>query len=63
VIIEGGAQLIQSFIDERAWDEARVITNRSLEIEEGVRSPQLTGHQLLKEESIKDDVISYYQKH
>jgi diaminohydroxyphosphoribosylaminopyrimidine deaminase/5-amino-6-(5-phosphoribosylamino)uracil reductase len=63
VIVEGGARLIQSFIDEHAWDEARVLTNRSLEIEEGVRSPQLSGHQLLREESIKADVISYYQKH
>ena len=26
VIVEGGARLLQSFIDEGIWDEARVIT-------------------------------------
>ena len=62
VMIEGGAQLLQSFIDDHAWDEARVITNRSLEIAEGVRAPELSGHRLIREEAINDDLISYYQR-
>jgi diaminohydroxyphosphoribosylaminopyrimidine deaminase/5-amino-6-(5-phosphoribosylamino)uracil reductase len=30
VLVEGGSTLLQSFIDQNAWDEARVITNRKL---------------------------------
>ena len=29
-LIEGGAKLLQSFIDEQIWDEARVIENGKL---------------------------------
>ena len=36
VMIEGGAKLIQSFIDEGLWDEARVITNTTLTVPQGV---------------------------
>ncbi len=30
VLVEGGAQLLQTFIDEGYWDEARIITNEYL---------------------------------
>jgi diaminohydroxyphosphoribosylaminopyrimidine deaminase/5-amino-6-(5-phosphoribosylamino)uracil reductase len=61
VLIEGGAKLLQSFIDEGYWDEARVITNAELKTGEGIKSPQLTNHQLIKEENILTDNIHYYQ--
>ncbi|RYZ32079.1 MAG: RibD family protein, partial [Sphingobacteriales bacterium] len=32
VLVEGGAKLLQSFIDHGAWDEARVITNKELSL-------------------------------
>ena len=32
VLVEGGAQLLQSFINEELWDECRVITNQSLAV-------------------------------
>ncbi len=32
VLVEGGALLLQSFIDENSWDEARIITNRDLNL-------------------------------
>lgn len=60
VIIEGGAQLLQSFIDEDLWDEARVITNGSMTIGEGVHSPELINERCIDEEKIMDDVIAYY---
>lgn len=48
VLVEGGAELLQSFIDENLWDEARVITNTQLTIainqaESGLRAPILRG--------------------
>ena len=41
VLVEGGALLLQSFIDEGYWDEARVITNNELEIPGGLAAPVL----------------------
>ena len=34
-----GPRLLQSFIDEGIWDEARVITNQSLVIDEELARP------------------------
>src|SRR6266540_3635821 len=41
VIVEGGARLLQSFIDEGMWDEARVINNEELIINNGLPAPHL----------------------
>ena len=39
VLVEGGATLLQSFVDLGIWDEIRIITNEELEIAEGIKSP------------------------
>ena len=62
VLVEGGAQLLQSFIDEGLWDEARVITNHSLQIEEGVQAPELKHCEQIFSEEIFTDTIRYYQR-
>lgn len=60
VFIEGGAQLIQSFIDEGLWDEARVITNPDLQVANGIPAPTLSKHILRGEEMIMSDQIHYF---
>jgi len=60
VMIEGGAKLIQSFIDEGMWDEARVITNKSLILNHGVASPILTDGSVIGEELSGDDLIRFF---
>ncbi len=42
LLVEGGAALLGSFIQAGAWDEARVITNDTLVVEEGTPTPLLT---------------------
>ena len=42
VIIEGGAYTLQSFINAKLWDEARIFTGTS-NFKEGVRAPQING--------------------
>jgi diaminohydroxyphosphoribosylaminopyrimidine deaminase/5-amino-6-(5-phosphoribosylamino)uracil reductase len=42
VLIEGGTRLLQSFIDEGYWDEARIINNDNLIIDDGIHAPSLT---------------------
>jgi diaminohydroxyphosphoribosylaminopyrimidine deaminase / 5-amino-6-(5-phosphoribosylamino)uracil reductase len=60
VIVEGGARLLQTFIDEKKWDEARIITNEELTIENGLAAPELKNFKLEKTERIFSDKIDYY---
>ena len=62
VLVEGGAALLQSFIDEGYWDEARIITNETLQIPGGLASPVLPGGRLVFQEKLFSDVISHYNK-
>ena len=62
VLIEGGAKLLQSFIAEGLWNEARIITNRQLEIPGGVLAPHLLNALLYNERSLFSDTISYYNR-
>lgn len=58
IIVEGGQKLLQSFIDENFWDEARIITNQKLFIWEGLSAPKLLNAELKYQELYGDDVIS-----
>lgn len=61
VLVEGGAMLLQSFIDEGIWDEIRVITNNSLIVEDGLDAPALHNVHLAEQYSLVDDTISLYR--
>lgn len=63
VLVEGGAKLIQSFIEEKLWDEARVITNTDLVIENGLAAPVLKHYKNASNEVILSDTIQYYLRH
>ncbi|HWK04355.1 MAG TPA: bifunctional diaminohydroxyphosphoribosylaminopyrimidine deaminase/5-amino-6-(5-phosphoribosylamino)uracil reductase RibD [Puia sp.] len=60
VLVEGGAALLQSFIDEGYWDEARVITNNELEIADGLAAPVLKNASVLPAETLLSDTIRTY---
>jgi diaminohydroxyphosphoribosylaminopyrimidine deaminase/5-amino-6-(5-phosphoribosylamino)uracil reductase len=62
LMVEGGAYLLQSFIDDGAWDEARVITNKNLVVGEGLPAPVLTNQQLDNTEDILSDTVQYFFK-
>jgi diaminohydroxyphosphoribosylaminopyrimidine deaminase/5-amino-6-(5-phosphoribosylamino)uracil reductase len=61
ILVEGGARLLQSFIDEGAWDEARVITNKELLLGNGLPAPVLKDHKLVYSENIFSDTLQTYQ--
>jgi diaminohydroxyphosphoribosylaminopyrimidine deaminase/5-amino-6-(5-phosphoribosylamino)uracil reductase len=63
VLVEGGARLLQSFIDEGFWDEARIITNTGLMIPDGLPAPVLQAGQLQRVEHLAGDTIRYYSNH
>lgn len=60
ILVEGGAKLLQSLIDENLWDEARIITNESLVIEQGLSAPELDSNNIIQTEHILTDRIDYY---
>ncbi len=61
-LVEGGTVTLQSFIDEDLWDEARIITNETLIIENGIAAPELQNFELLKTERYGNDIINYYTR-
>lgn len=61
ILVEGGTRLLQSFLDEGLWDEARVISNENLVLGSGLPAPQLSGATLLRSETIFSDTIRTYQ--
>ena len=61
VIVEGGAKLLQAFIDEDMWDEARVITNEGLIVNNGLQAPQFISASKLDEEKIFTDKVELFR--
>ncbi len=64
VMVEGGARLLQSFIDAGVWDEARVISNRELfaaghEVK-GLPAPELSAARKANEVNLLSDTIEYF---
>lgn len=62
VLIEGGSKTLQSFIDADLWDEARIITNEEMMIENGIAAPELYSAVLENQERYFSDRIEYYKK-
>lgn len=60
VIIEGGRFTLQQFIDADLWDQAIVIKNENLQLENGTQAPEFT-HTAYKKEEFRDNVISFYK--
>jgi diaminohydroxyphosphoribosylaminopyrimidine deaminase/5-amino-6-(5-phosphoribosylamino)uracil reductase len=60
VLVEGGAQLLQSFIDEGIWDEIRKIENRTLKIGNGLGVPVFTKGVKTEELEFGDDKIEIF---
>jgi diaminohydroxyphosphoribosylaminopyrimidine deaminase/5-amino-6-(5-phosphoribosylamino)uracil reductase len=58
IIIEGGAQTLNTFINSNLWDEARVFTSKKTLIK-GVQSPVIQ-HVINKIGSVSDDTLNHY---
>jgi diaminohydroxyphosphoribosylaminopyrimidine deaminase / 5-amino-6-(5-phosphoribosylamino)uracil reductase len=60
VLVEGGAKLLQSFIDEGLWDEIRKIRNRQLEIIDGLAAPVFQNGMATQLIEIESDQVSIF---
>ena len=56
IIIEGGRQTLQTFIDANLWDEARIFVG-SVEFKEGTKAPNLPKNQFKKQSIGNDQLI------
>ncbi len=56
IIIEGGTQTLQTFIDTNLWDEARVFTG-VVSFENGVSAPVIKGR-ILSQQTIQNDQLT-----
>lgn len=61
ILVEGGKKLLQSFIDENLWDEARIITNTKMLIGKGLSAPELKNAKLTSHYKLADDQLDYYK--
>jgi len=62
ILVEGGAKTLQFFIDKGLWDEARIITNEELIIEDGIDTPEMKNFVPVKEEKYFSDLIHFYKR-
>jgi len=59
LIVEGGAQMLSSFIELNLWDEARVFTGHD-HLEEGISAPVLKNESVAFETNIGGDQLRVY---
>jgi len=61
ILVEGGAKLLQSFIDSELWDEIRIITNTEMVIEDGIPAPDFKNAKPFVSEILSSDKVCYYR--
>jgi riboflavin biosynthesis protein RibD len=59
LIVEGGTQVLQQFINERLWDEARIFIGNK-RFSEGVKAPLLQDGNLVERQDIQGDSLFVY---
>ena len=63
VLVEGGAAVLNGFLQADSWDEIRVLTNQSLRLGAGVAAPRLPAEaQPFERTRIGPDAIAYYRR-
>lgn len=58
VIIEGGRQTLQTFIDANIWDEARVFKGAKA-LKNGIKAPLITSVNAKKEQLLDDQLLTF----
>lgn len=58
IIIEGGRQTLQSFIDENLWDEARIFIGKP-SFENGTKAPIISKKYIIKTNILSDELIQF----
>jgi len=59
VIVEGGKQLLESFMEKRIWDEAQVYIGNKF-FQKGIRAPAISGKIISTEQLDLDKLVVFY---
>lgn len=59
LIIEGGRQTLQTFIDASIWDEARIFKSE-ISLKEGIKAPIILGKETIKQQFLKDEFLTFF---
>ncbi len=59
VIIEGGKQTLQTFIDAGLWDEARVFSSKII-LKNGLKAPEIKAINIKKEPIASDELLTFF---
>jgi diaminohydroxyphosphoribosylaminopyrimidine deaminase/5-amino-6-(5-phosphoribosylamino)uracil reductase len=62
VLVEGGTKTLQFFINAHLWDEARVITNEKMIIENGIDAPAMKGFLNYGSQKYFSDTVDYFKR-
>ena len=55
IIVEGGAKLLQTFIENNLWDEARILTGNKF-LHDGLKAPKIQGEEIFSTTLENDEV-------
>ena len=61
LIIEGGSQTLQKFINKKLWDEARVFVGEKI-FGEGIKAPEIKNKKLIEMEDLKETRLYFFRK-
>ena len=61
VIVEGGAQTLNTFLKENLWDEIKVFKSKK-KLVNGTSAPVIQSSKLSEEKIIDDKLITYFNK-
>lgn len=61
VLVEGGTQLLESFLAQNLWDEIRVIQSPHY-LQEGIKSPDFKGVKPLRQANLMGDILRIYRQ-
>jgi diaminohydroxyphosphoribosylaminopyrimidine deaminase/5-amino-6-(5-phosphoribosylamino)uracil reductase len=59
ILVEGGRQLLQGFIDANLWDEAKVLSSNE-NLKQGVVAPEISSEYLKSEEPLLNNRVKTY---
>jgi diaminohydroxyphosphoribosylaminopyrimidine deaminase/5-amino-6-(5-phosphoribosylamino)uracil reductase len=62
VLVEGGTKTLESFINAHLWDEARIITNEKMIIENGIDAPAMKGFLNYGSQKYFSDAVDYFKR-
>ena len=62
VIVEGGYQVLNTFIQENCWDEARVFTSKAT-FQKGIKCPEINGKVITRKNILEDQLTIYRNIH